>query len=201
MPKAFTKSEKKRLKNKLFDTGEELFSQYGLKKTTIKDLTQAVGISQGAFYSFFDSKEELYFAILEKEEEAIQNKVLKSQLLEGQISASNFKKLLLNALQTVEKSSLLKSLYQNKEDYQQLLRKLPAEKIEAHIEHDKDKLKPLISKLKEENKIIDKNSAVITAVIRSLFLLTLHKEEIGKDIYPETIDLIIELVSQGLIKE
>jgi AcrR family transcriptional regulator len=201
MPKAFTKSEKKRLKNKLFDTGEELFSQYGLKKTTIKDLTQAVGISQGAFYSFFDSKEELYFAILEKEEEAIQNKVLKSQLLEGQISASNFKKLLLNALQTVEKSSLLKSLYQNKEDYQQLLRKLPAEKIEAHIEHDKDKLKPLISKLKEENKIIDKNSAVITAVIRSLFLLTLHKEEIGKDIYPETIDLIIELISQGLIKE
>lgn len=201
MPKSFTKLEKQRLEKKLLITGEDLFKRYGLKKTTIKDLTQAVGISQGAFYSFFDSKEELYFSILEKEEEKIQNEVLESQLLEGQINASDFKKFLLNGLQIADKSSLLKSLYQNKGDYQQLLRKLPAEKIEAHIKHDKDKLEPLISKLKEENKIIDKNPAVISAVIRSLFLLTLHKEEIGEDIYPETINLMIELVSQGLIKE
>lgn len=201
MPKAFSNSEKKVLKKRLLNSAEELFKKYGLKKTTIKDLTQSVGISQGAFYSFFSSKEELYFTILEKEEEKIQNEVLESKLLEEQINAYNFKKFLLNGLQAADNSNLLKSLYQNKEDYQQLLRKLPAEKIEAHIKHDKEKLDPFISKLKKEDKIIDKNPAVISAVIRSLFLLTLHREEIGEDIYPETIELIIELVSQGLIKE
>ena len=64
MPKAFTESEKKTLKKKLLNSAENLFKRYGLKKTTIKDLTQAVAISQGAFYSFFDSKEELYYSIL-----------------------------------------------------------------------------------------------------------------------------------------
>ncbi len=201
MPKAFTESEKKTLRKKLLNSAENLFNRYGLKKTTIKDLTQAVGISQGAFYSFFDSKEELYFSILEKEEEKIQKEVLDSKLLEGEITANNLKEFLLNGLKAADDSRLLKSLYQNKGDYQQLLRKLPAEQVESHIKHDKEKLKPLISKLKEENKLIDKNPAVITAVIRSLFLLTLHRKEIGEDIYPETIELIIELVTQGLIKE
>lgn len=201
MPKAFSKSEKKVLKNKLLNTGQELFSRYGLKKTTIKELTQSIGISPGAFYSFFNSKEELYFAILEKEEEKIQNDVLDSKLLEGKVSVSDFKKFLLNSLQAADNSNILKSLYQNKEDYQQLMRKLPAEKIQEHIKHDKDKLDPLISNLKKENKIIAKKTSVISAVIRSLFLLTLHREEIGEDIYSETIELIIELISQGLIKE
>lgn len=201
MPKAFSKSEKKVLKNKLLNSGKKLFSKYGLKKTTIKELTQSVGISPGAFYSFFDSKEELYFAILENEEEKIQNEVLDSKLLKGQINASDFKKFLLNSLHAADNSNLLKSLYQNKEDYQQLLRKLPAKKMQQHIEHDKNKLEPLISRLKNEEKIIDRKPSVIAAVIRSLFLLTLHKEEIGADIYPETIELIIELISQGLIQE
>ena len=37
----------------------------GMRKTSVDQLTQAVGISKGSFYKFFDSKELLFFAVLE----------------------------------------------------------------------------------------------------------------------------------------
>lgn len=37
----------------------------GMRKTTVEQLANAVGISKGSFYKFFDSKELLFFAMLE----------------------------------------------------------------------------------------------------------------------------------------
>ena len=37
----------------------------GMRKTTVEQLANAVGISRGSFYKFFDSKELLFFAMLE----------------------------------------------------------------------------------------------------------------------------------------
>ena len=37
----------------------------GMRKTSVDQLTQAVGISKGSFYKFFESKELLFFAVLE----------------------------------------------------------------------------------------------------------------------------------------
>ena len=36
----------------------------GMRKTTVEQLANAVGISKGSFYKFFDSKELLFFAML-----------------------------------------------------------------------------------------------------------------------------------------
>lgn len=62
MPR-FTEHEKDAIRKKLFKKGEQLFVQHGIKKVTIEDLTKAVGIASGSFYSFFDSKESLYLEI------------------------------------------------------------------------------------------------------------------------------------------
>lgn len=69
MPK-FTEQEKNLIQQRLFEEGEKLFISHGLKKVTLNDLTKAVSISHGAFYAFFDSKEQLFFEInLKKQEE------------------------------------------------------------------------------------------------------------------------------------
>ena len=36
-----------------------------LKKTSVDQLTKAVGIAKGSFYKFYESKEILFFAVLE----------------------------------------------------------------------------------------------------------------------------------------
>ena len=52
MARGFTEREKEIIRNDLINTGRELFGTYGLKKTSIEDLTKAVGIAQGSFYTF-----------------------------------------------------------------------------------------------------------------------------------------------------
>jgi AcrR family transcriptional regulator len=66
MPKGFTERGKALIHASFLEQGRELFATYGLRKTAIEDLTKAVGISKGAFYLFFESKEQLFFELLEQ---------------------------------------------------------------------------------------------------------------------------------------
>lgn len=62
MAKAFTEEEKKEIREKLLEAGLRLFKEKGLKKVSVRELTEAVSIAQGGFYTFFESKEELFLA-------------------------------------------------------------------------------------------------------------------------------------------
>lgn len=53
-------------KNQLIDLALQLFSEKGWENTTIKDLAEAGGVAPGLFYHYFESKEELLFAVFEK---------------------------------------------------------------------------------------------------------------------------------------
>ena len=66
MPKGFSDEEKNIIQKGLIEKGIELFSKFGLKKTNVEDLTNAVGIAKGSFYSFYNSKEELFLDVFLK---------------------------------------------------------------------------------------------------------------------------------------
>ncbi|MBE5965361.1 MAG: TetR/AcrR family transcriptional regulator [Lachnospiraceae bacterium] len=70
MPR-FSESEKERIYNRLLSEGERLFTTYGIKKVTIDDLVEAVGIAKASFYTFYKSKEYLYLDIVQ----SIQQKI------------------------------------------------------------------------------------------------------------------------------
>lgn len=59
MGKAFTEAEKEAIRRRLQDEGLKQFKEKGLKKVSVRELTQAVGIAQGGFYTFYESKEAL----------------------------------------------------------------------------------------------------------------------------------------------
>jgi AcrR family transcriptional regulator len=50
---------------------------YGIRKTNVEELTEAAGISKGAFYSFYPSKEELFMDILEEIEEEVRGGLMR----------------------------------------------------------------------------------------------------------------------------
>lgn len=62
MAKAFTAEEKEQIREQLLEEGLRLFKEKGLKNVSIKELTEAVSIAQGGFYTFYESKEELLLA-------------------------------------------------------------------------------------------------------------------------------------------
>src|SRR5690606_22507054 len=75
VPKKFSEQEKERIRAKLLEAGLSLFGRLGLQKTSVEQLTRAAGISQGAFYLFYASKEELMFEIMELEEAGIRERM------------------------------------------------------------------------------------------------------------------------------
>jgi 2-polyprenyl-6-methoxyphenol hydroxylase-like FAD-dependent oxidoreductase len=64
MPKGFSERKKTLIRAQLLAKGRELFATQGIKKANVEDLTKAANISKGAFYLFFNSKEELFFELL-----------------------------------------------------------------------------------------------------------------------------------------
>ena len=47
-------------KNNILQKSVAFFAKNGVKGTTIGELTKGIGISQGAIYVYYDSKEDLY---------------------------------------------------------------------------------------------------------------------------------------------
>lgn len=56
-------------KHQIIKTATDLFAQYGVKKTTMEEIAENVGIAKATIYIYFDSKEKLFAAIVNKEVE------------------------------------------------------------------------------------------------------------------------------------
>lgn len=199
MPAGFTDKEKEAIQQGLIDEGRELFGLYGLRKTTIKDITEAVGIAQGSFYKFYDSKEELYFEILDIEGQKIRKELSQDLKLVERNPKSGIKKLLLDTYGTLDENDLFKDLFSGN-SYDVLVRKLPEEKIEEHIEKDFAETTPLIRKWQGEGILKEVKPEAITGLLHALFFITLHKGDICESVYNDTFELLVDLIVDGLVK-
>lgn len=198
MSRAFSAKEIDAIRKTLIEKGKVLFANQGLKKTGIAELAKAAGIAQGSFYKFFGSKEELLFAIMEEEEKRIHETL--TDKVAGNLTRAKLKDLLVNGLAFAESNPVIR-LMMDPEVYQQVVRKLPEEKIHKHIDRDNAGLTPLIRQWQEEGRIGSVNPAVLTGLLRAVFTIALHKQEIGEDIFPEVVDLLAETIACGLIRE
>jgi AcrR family transcriptional regulator len=61
--RGFDDDERAEIREALVEAGEECFLRYGPQKITVADLTDEVGIAKGSFYTFFDSKSELFLEV------------------------------------------------------------------------------------------------------------------------------------------
>ena len=71
MPKIFTSEKRSEIRQNIMRISLELLESGGLKKMSIEEITKGVGISQGTFYNFFESKELLLCALAESYQKRI----------------------------------------------------------------------------------------------------------------------------------
>lgn len=69
--RGFSDAERRDIEAQLVETARALFTRYGFQKTTIQDITEPVGIAEGTFYRFFDTKSELYLRVLLREQDEL----------------------------------------------------------------------------------------------------------------------------------
>lgn len=200
LSRGFNSYEKQIIRNSLIEQGKFLFSKYGFQKTSIREITKDVGIAQGTFYSFFKSKEELYFVILESEEKGIREQLFNVEKFKEQQPKKVIKDILHQMIYIIETNPLIRQLFlgTNMED---MLRKLPPDLLEKHFRNDSTSLITIIETWRSEGVIFKENPEVIAGVLRSLFVLTLHQHEIGETVYRETVEVLINLIVDGLFKK
>lgn len=199
MPKAFTEAEKETIRAQMREKGKKLFEKHGLKKTSVDELTEAVGISKGAFYLFYGSKEELFMEILEGFEQEIQTTILNFATHPTADARKNVSDVLKGFLLTWDDYPLLKNL--GKADFDYLVRKLPAERVMQHANSDEEFTNQFIKKIKREGIKVKAPPRVIGNLMKSLFFLSLHREDMGDDAYAETMNILIDLVSGHIVGE
>src|SRR5699024_8870218 len=111
MTRRFNELEKENITDGLVEKVKKLFNQYMLKNTSIQDINQSVGIAPGSFYKFFDSKEELYFGILEMEEEKIKEQFANIDLSQAEQPKEVIKRTIKKMIQMVDANPLIRELY------------------------------------------------------------------------------------------
>jgi AcrR family transcriptional regulator len=199
MPKAFTELEKETIRAQLRAKSTKLFEKHGVRKTSVDEITEAVGISKGAFYLFYESKEELLLEILEGIEKDIQTSILNIVVHPKHNAAQNISAMLKSMLMSWEAHPLLKSFGQS--DFEYLSRKLPAKRLQKHAQSDKEFVNEFIKKMGQEGITTKVPPADITNLIKSLFLLGLHREDLGEENYQGTMNILVELVARHITGE
>lgn len=200
MARKFSDHEKERIRERLVEAGQQCFGLYGLKKTSIEQLTKAAGIAQGTFYLFFPSKEELYFELLELEEERVRQQLLEETEESGRMDKERLVRFLRKSLTVMGENPFFRQLYEE-DVMEQLVRKLPSEKLAAHFDKDAVIAMPFVRRWQEEGWLTSQRPEIIVSLIRSLILLTLQKRLIGEEVFDETMELLIQLIAQGLTAE
>jgi len=77
MSRSFSEREKENIRKSLQDACKQSWVQYGYKKTSVDELCMHAGISKGAFYLFYESKETLFCEVLC----SIQNQIREAALM------------------------------------------------------------------------------------------------------------------------
>jgi len=194
MPKAFSEQEKEVIRAQMREKGKKLFEKQGIKKTSVDELAQAVGISKGAFYLFYESKEELFLQVLEGLETDFRSRIFDFSISPKEDARKLLAKLLKSALLTWDQYPLLKNFGMT--EYEYLARKLPPERIQAHVNQDNEFVNDFIKGIKREGIAVKASPRVISNLMKSLFFVSLHRDDLGTDAYVESMEILADLIAR-----
>lgn len=198
MPKSFTDQESVQIRKDLMSKGKELFTQFGLKKTSIEDLVKSTGIAKGSFYRFFPSKEVLYLEILEEEEQKIRSSMFELNLEGKNLNKIDLKSFFNSIVNQIDQNPILLKMF-DENALEQLMRKIPTERINHHIEKDDKWSSQLFKSWKNYGYLPDTDEMVFSALFRSIFILFTQKNIIGNDHFLPVMDLLFDFISSGII--
>ena len=199
MPKGFTQSEKELIQNRLLEQGYRQFSAYGLKKTNVEELAAAAGISKGAFYIFYESKEALFMDVIELAETRFRQEVLAAIDLPGPTPRARLLAVFKQAFSLLKTIPLLQFL--TGRDYDLLFRRVPAKKLQEHLASDEKFFEELITHCQKAGISIRAQPEEITGLLYPIVLSILHEGDFGPYNASGRMDLLLELVAAFCLGE
>ncbi len=199
MAKAFSEREKELINKRLLEQGYKLFSTYGLKKTNIEDISKASGISKGAFYSFYESKEALFMDVIESAEQRVRQQILEVIDMPGPTPRARLLSVLKKAFSLFKEIPILRFLSSG--DFELVFRRIPQEKLQEHLVNDQAFIHQLFAQCQQAGIPISVAPERLVSLLYPLALTIIHEDTFGSDIFAGNMDLMLELVAAYCLGE
>jgi AcrR family transcriptional regulator len=199
MPKAFTEAEKKLIKASLLEQGYKQFAAFGLKKTNVGELARAAGISKGAFYLFYKSKEMLFMDVVEDAEERVRKEILPVIDLPGPTPRERLFTVFKKALNLFQEMPILH--FFTGSDFDLLFRRVPPEKLQEHLTNDQTFFKELVARCLQAGIPIRAPLEQVSSLLYKTVLVMLHQDEFASNNFDNGIDLLLQLVAAFCVGE
>ena len=199
MPRAFAESERKWIKQRLLEQGHKQFAAHGLKKTSVEELAEAAGISKGAFYLFYESKEALFMDVAELAEKRYRQEILEAIDLPGPSPRARLMAVFKRAFDLLKTIPVLR--FFTSSDFDLLFRRMPAEKLEEHLASDRMFFGELVTRCQDAGIPIQAQPEVIGSLLYPLVLAIMHEDDLGRNNFPGGIDLHLELAAAFCLGE
>lgn len=182
---AFTDFEFEQLQRALLQETRRCAVTLGMKKTSVEQLTRAVGIAKGSFYKFYESKEMLFFAVLEgihSELFGVADRVMSDD--GGLPPSERAAKAILAVCKRLSETGDMVFI---ENDAKLLLQRLPENVKTEHYHDDETHIRELLEKYDLAPK---GGASLAAAAVRGLILTVSHKTQIGV-LYPQVLETLV----------
>ncbi len=186
MATAFTTKERTVIAQSLMDAALKYAASIGMKHTSVDALCKDAGISKGAFYSFYESKELLFLAMFERMHQQMYGSAKKILEESSHLPSKEQAALAIQEMYHVFARHGLSTFMQ--EDLPLLLRKLPQSILGEHYHDDEQHIMELLN-----HSGIGLTTSLHNActVFRLLILTPMLEREIGEG-FSTALNLLIE---------
>lgn len=198
MPR-FTSEERRRIRDRLVESGYERFLTDGLDGTAISDLTDDAGIATGTFYSFFESKEELLAVVLRREARTVYEDLEETLEVHADDPETAVRRFLERASAAVVENPLFRRTV-SREDRERLQSALPDDELASTRSEKLSLLVPYLESWQERGLVVDGDPEVIGMAILYASYLPLHRDEFTDEQYPRVRSLLFHWVATSLVR-
>ena len=185
-------------KDIILETARNIFKRFGFAKTSIGDIAIAARKGRRTIYTYFESKEEIYKAVIEKEVDVLRTNLTEVIFTES-TAKEKLKGYMITRMMTIHELANYYEALRN--DYLQDF------KIIENIREDFDKqeidmISEILTEGVEDNEFIIKNiDLTAKAIVIALkgFEIPFFIEKVDKDIEGQ-LDSLIEILFHGILK-
>ncbi len=199
MPKAFSETERERIRTKLIAAGKRLINRAGMRLLVVDDVAREAGISKGSFYSFFPSREDFILSVFESWEKEYRDTLIRQVTEHGGTVRERMERFFMGAFEILDREPGLAQL--GMREIQTIIERLPPERIAAHQAEDSRVLEEAFGQWASEGIVPPSLFKAFRGLVPALFSIAMHREDFPAGTYQPTVKLIAEALALKIASE
>ncbi len=180
MPRAFTQLERDNIRKKLIDIAADTVIKNGVKTTSIEKIVKSAHISKGAFYLFYQTKEQLIFEAIQNVQNSARLRLLSLVASEKVGSKKAWAERFILAIFNMFEEFPLLGAIANSEIMNELLRGASQDAISEEQKSDDQFFESVFLKLKKKKLILNSvDNQILIGIPRAILSLEMNRGMIG----------------------